>query len=112
MKQCNTIQQRIFTQCVWDNLKEVCEIEYRFCKGRKWRFDYAIPKYKIAIEQDGGLWTGGRHIRPAGYIKDMEKFNNAAMLGWVVLKFSPDELLKTNTMIIIRNTLNNRKLTQ
>lgn len=63
--------------------------EYRFHPVRKWRFDYAFPDLKIAVECDGGVFTGGRHTRPIGYMKDMEKFNAAAQDGWVVLKFTP-----------------------
>ena len=28
--------------------------EFRFHETRKWRFDYAFPSHKIAIEVDGG----------------------------------------------------------
>lgn len=73
------------------------EIEYRFCKNRKWRFDYAYPKQKIAIEIEGGVWMGGRHTRGSGFVKDMVKYNNATMLGWRLLRYTPDQ--KTNKMI-------------
>jgi very-short-patch-repair endonuclease len=63
--------------------------EYRFLLGRKFRFDFAIPDAKLAIEIEGGIWTGGRHTRGAGYEKDLEKYNLAAMLGWKVLRFTP-----------------------
>ena len=52
-----------------------CIKEHHFAKPRRWRFDYAFPKYKIAIEVEGGVWAGGRHVRPSGFIKDMEKYN-------------------------------------
>lgn len=29
--------------------------EYRFHPTRKWRFDFAIPHIKVAIEIEGGL---------------------------------------------------------
>lgn len=64
--------------------------EYRFHKTRMWRFDYAIPDLKIAIEVDGGIWKNGRHNRPVGYINDLDKFNTAATMGWLVLKVIPD----------------------
>lgn len=82
--------------------------EHIFHPTRKWRFDYAIPSRKIAIEIDGGVWTNGRHNRATGYLGDLKKFNAAAALGWRVLKFTPDERFKTETMNIIRETVNQR----
>lgn len=79
--------------------------EYRFHPTRKWRFDYAIPALKIAVECDGGVWTGGRHVSPKGYMKDMEKFNAAAELGWVVLKFTPQQLVTIGTIETLRATI-------
>lgn len=82
--------------------------EYRFHPVRKWRFDYAFPDLKIAVECDGGVFTGGRHTRPIGYMKDMEKFNAAAEAGWVVLKFTPQQLMTAAAIEAIRSTINQR----
>jgi|SRR5690625_845056 len=79
--------------------------EYRFHDTRRWRFDFAIPKHKIAIEKEGGVWTRGRHTRGKGYINDMEKYNNATALGWKVLRFTPDQMLKKETLDIIKKTV-------
>ncbi|HOS16259.1 MAG TPA: DUF559 domain-containing protein [Bacteroidales bacterium] len=79
--------------------------EFRFHPIRKWRFDYAVPDKKIAIEVEGGVWTYGRHNRASGFIKDMEKYNTAAEMGWRVLRFTPDDLLKTNTLNTLRNAI-------
>lgn len=64
------------------------EPEYRFHHKRRWRFDFAIPERKVAIECEGGIWTGGRHTRGAGFENDCEKYNAAAELGWCVLRFT------------------------
>lgn len=66
--------------------------EYQFCKGRKWRFDFAYVGLKLAIEIEGGVWSNGRHRRPTGFIKDMEKYNEAALRGWKVLRYYCDNL--------------------
>lgn len=79
--------------------------EYRFDPSRKWRFDYAWPKDRVALEVDGAVWVQGRHTRGSGYVKDMEKFNAAAALGWQVLKVQPKELLTMKTIELIRKTL-------
>lgn len=71
--------------------------EFRFHPERKWRFDFAIPEKKIAIEAEGGIYNNGRHIRADGYNKDCEKYNNATLLGWKVYRFT-DIMLKNNTL--------------
>ena len=68
---------------------------------RKWRFDYAWPDEKIAIERDGGIWKGGKgggrgqggHSGGKGQLRDMEKQNAAMILGWRVLRFTPDQMV-------------------
>jgi hypothetical protein len=66
--------------------------EHRFHPTRLWRFDYAWPAQKIALEVEGGIWTGGRHINPAGFIADLEKYNAAAVLGWRILRMTPKSI--------------------
>ena len=70
----------------------VPETEYRFCDARRWRFDYAWPEQKIAVEQEGGAWSYGRHNRGSGFIKDCEKYNNAVLSGWRVLRYAPEQM--------------------
>lgn len=62
--------------------------EYKFLEDRKFRFDFANIELKIAIEIEGGCWVGGWHNRGSGYIKDMEKYNLATVMGWKVLRYS------------------------
>lgn len=71
--------------------------EYPFAQtlGRKWRFDFAYPELKVAIEVEGGTWAAGRHNTGAGMEKDMEKYNFAMLLGWVVLRFN-DHMIENN----------------
>jgi len=64
--------------------------EYRFHETRKWRFDLAFPEQHLAVEVEGGIWQYGRHNRASTFIKDMEKYNNACMLGWHLLRFTVD----------------------
>ena len=79
--------------------------ELRFYPERRWRFDYAFPTLKVAIEIDGAVWTLGRHNRPAGYLADMEKLNTAASMGWLVLRFSTDERFFLSTRQLISDAL-------
>lgn len=70
------------------------ELEYRFHPTRKWRFDFAWPDRMIAAEVDGGIWGRGRHVTGAGFLKDCEKLNAAAELGWRVFRY-PVNLVKS-----------------
>ena len=69
--------------------------EFRFFPSRRWRSDYAWPKYSLLVEIDGGVWTGGRHTRGAGFTADQEKLNAAAMLGFYVLRFQPKDVKRS-----------------
>ena len=60
--------------------------EYRFHPDRLWRFDFAFPSVKLAVEVDGQ-----RHRTFAGIRSDCEKLNEAARLGWRVLRFPSDQ---------------------
>lgn len=68
--------------------------EYRFHAARKWRADYAWPLRLVIVEIDGGVWTQGRHTRGAGVIADQRKLNAAALLGYRVLRYTPDRLME------------------
>lgn len=95
----------LFTALCRSDLRVTCVREYKFHPVRRWRFDYAIPSHKVAIEVEGGVWTQGRHTRPRGFIGDMEKYNTATALGWRVLRVTPDTLTTGATLDLVRQTL-------
>ncbi len=64
------------------------EKEYRFYARRKWRFDRAWPGKMVAVEIEGGVYSGGRHTRGKGFEDDCEKYNMAASLGWCVIRIT------------------------
>lgn len=72
--------------------------EYKFHDTRRWRFDWAWPQYRLALEVQGGLFTRGRHARGPALLKEHEKLNTAASLGWRVLFATPQNVL---TMIAV-----------
>jgi len=60
--------------------------EHYFHPIRKWRLDLAWVDIKLGVECHGGVYSQGRHTRGSGYIKDREKMNSAAELGWQVIE--------------------------
>jgi very-short-patch-repair endonuclease len=80
--------------------------EYRFCPRRKWRFDFAWPRCRVAVEIEGGIWAHGRHTRGKGYEADLEKYNAAALGGWRVLRFTPAMVQNGVAMAALKPALN------
>jgi len=63
--------------------------EYRFASPRRFRFDFAHLPTKIAIELQGGIFNPNtRHINGAALLKEHEKLNLAASLGWRIFYIS------------------------
>ena len=92
------------------------EREIRFHDTRKWRLDIGDRAIKLAVEVEGQVWgrlvkchkcgaqvrkrtkagkwvtvreAGGRHTRGDGFAKDVEKYNEALLAGWRVLRATP-----------------------
>jgi hypothetical protein len=77
--------------------------EWQFAHPRRWRLDYVLGVFAdsqhwepnfTAIEIEGGIWTRGRHTRGAGYQADLEKYNTATMMGYRILRFSTEDVLR------------------
>jgi len=62
--------------------------EHKFHPERKWRFDLAIPSHKIALEYEGIYGGQSRHTTTKGYTADAEKYNQATIFGWRVLRYT------------------------
>lgn len=77
--------------------------EHRFHPERRWRFDFAHLPTKTAIEINGGIWSGGRHVRGAGYLRDREKINKAQLLGWKVFELGTGQVTVDNVQAIINH---------
>lgn len=92
-------------------ISEAVVAEYHFALPRRWRFDYAIVEHKIAVEVEGGVWSNGRHTRGSGFIADMEKYNTAGALGWIVLRCVPDDVYKLTVWQMAVKAITNRNFT-
>lgn len=83
--------------------------EYRFNSARRWRFDLAYPDIKLAIECEGGVYSNGRHTRGAGFEKDAEKYNSAALMGWRVLRYTAGMVERGDLVRDVENFLSQRE---
>jgi len=60
--------------------------ELKFHPVRRWRADFAWPDYGVMLEVEGGVWIVGAHNRGAHFESDCEKYAEAALLGWTVIR--------------------------
>ena len=72
---------------------------------KDWRFDFAFKHEKLAVEIEGGVFTGGRHTRGAGFIEDTHKYNAAVLLGWRVLRFAAPDIKSGAALVVIDRAL-------
>jgi very-short-patch-repair endonuclease len=81
------------------------EIQYPVVPGRRFRYDLAFVHQRVAIEVQGGIWSGGRHARGSGIAADCEKLSLAASLGWRVLPVTRDMIESGQAVELIRQAL-------
>ena len=68
------------------------ERELVFFPGRRWRADFAHLPSRTIIEIEGGIWVRGRHNRAEGFLADIEKYFEATLAGWTVLRITERQL--------------------
>jgi very-short-patch-repair endonuclease len=74
----------------------------------RWRFDFAWPKLKIAVEVDGGTWVGGEHVRGRGYQRDCRKNNAAQIEGWAVLRADREMVFEEDFFLTVKAMISRR----
>lgn len=72
----------------------VPERQYKAIPNRKYQVDFCWPdsKYRLVLEVEGGVWVGGRHNSPAGFLKDIEKYNLLSASGWTLYRVTPQDI--------------------
>lgn len=94
----------------------VPERDYRFHPKRKWALDFAWTHEvmaerqsymerddaPIAIEIEGGSWVAGRHVQGQGFEEDCEKYAEALIAGWRVLRVTGDMVLDGRAIALTR----------
>jgi len=79
------------------------EAEHQFHVGRKWAFDWADVENHIAVELDGYAY----HTIRSRWLEDMEKMDEAAIEGWLVLHFTPDQFRNGEADLLLRRLYEN-----
>lgn len=71
---------------LWNNLypDTLLSKEVKLIPKRQYRFDFAHPFSKVAIEINGGNWVRGRHTRAGALNKEYEKLNLVQIEGYQV----------------------------
>ena len=54
--------------------------------------DFAHLPSRTLIEIEGGIWIRGRHTTPRGFTADAEKYLEAALAGWRVLRLVDQQI--------------------
>lgn len=82
--------------------------ELRFHPVRKWRFDLAQSGMRLAVEVEGGVWRNGAHSRGKGFTEDCEKYAEALILGWSVLRVTTDQVKSGQALQWIERAMSGR----
>lgn len=80
--------------------------EYEFAKdiGRKWRFDWLFAGW-LALEIQGGIYSGGGHVRGKHLEGEYEKLNHACLYGYSVLFCTPQQVEDGSIFPFIKRVL-------
>lgn len=114
MSRSKKIAQKFIDQIQQRALPEF-EREFVFANsiGRRWRFDFAWPEYKLAVEIEGlvvmriggELVCKGRHASIAGFKADCEKYAWATVFGWRVMRFEQSQVTDKTAIDMLTRAL-------
>lgn len=93
--------------------------EHHFMPGRDFAFDFAELTRKVALEVEGGVYgkgkpcpvckrrRGGAHGSISGILRDIEKYNEAAVLNWKVIRATPEQVDSGEAFAWVERALEN-----
>jgi very-short-patch-repair endonuclease len=82
--------------------------EYRFFPPRRWKIDFSWINHgiKLAVEVEGGVWLEkSRHRTSEGFKRDMEKYNQLELEGWMLLRVDGDMIKDGRALSLIEDAL-------
>lgn len=81
------------------------EREFKFKSDRKFRFDFAHPATRVAIEIQGARWVKSAHSSGGGIERDCIKFSIAASCNWLVFPFTDSMIGNTTYLNLVAKTI-------
>ena len=72
---------------------------------RRYRFDLAFVDEKVAIEVQGGVFSGGRHTRGKGFSDERSKSAQAQILGWKYIEVTPAMIRSGEAVDLVKRAL-------
>lgn len=76
------------------------ERQFKFHPKRFWRFDFAWHGADVALEIEGGV-----HRIKDRFCRDVEKYNEAQLGGWVVLRATPEMVRNGDAIRLVERAL-------
>ena len=101
--------EELFMHQLMEHQLDIPKAEYKFLKNRRFRFDFAWPDRMMAVEVEGGVFSGGRHTRGMGYTRDLEKYNLATLHGWRVFRFTTQDVTTQKAIAFISAVMDNNR---
>lgn len=77
------------------------EKQFQPFDDRKHRWDFKLSDLYL-VDIQGGIWSGGAHVRGKGYTNDCEKLNLASSRGWKPLWFTGDQVKSGEAIEFLR----------
>ena len=76
--------------------------ELQVVEDRRFRFDYAWPDERVALELQGGIYLAGKggHVAPKRFQNDCDKLNHAARAGWRTCKLATGMVTPENVQLV------------
>ncbi len=79
--------------------------EYQFAAPeRLWAVDYCFDGW-LCLEVEGGAWTQGRHTRGAGFLADIEKYNELTIRGFSLIRCTPEDIQTGAAFALVKRAL-------
>lgn len=107
-RKSNSEEEKQFENMVIDLLRAEglsARREVTFHNKRKWKIDIVLEDYPIAIEVEGGVFSGGRHVRGQGYEKDCEKYNEVGLSGLLLLRFTTGQVKRGKVIPMVQRAI-------
>lgn len=103
-KPVSALEEKLLFQIRATQLPEPVR-EFKFHHARRWRADFCWPDARLMVEVEGGHWTGGKHTRGSGFDSDCEKYAEAALAGWRVIRCTGTHIKSGEALEWIRRAL-------